>query len=74
MKLLKKIAALLSTVAILLTFVGCHKKDEIAVTVNDVEFTSAYYMCAFIDADSQAQQKVKEMAEEDAAISAEWDK
>ncbi len=68
MKLLKKIAALLSTVAILLTFVGCHKKDEIAVTVNDVEFTSAYYMCAFIDADSQAQQKVKEMAEEDDSI------
>lgn len=68
MKLLKKIAALLSTVAILLTFVGCHKKDEIAVTVNDVEFTSAYYMCAFIDADSQAQQKVKEMAEKDDSI------
>ena len=68
MKLLKKITALLGAVAILLTFVGCHKKDEIAVTVNDVEFTSAYYMCAFIDADSQAQQKVKEMAEEDSSI------
>ncbi len=68
MKLLKKIVALLSAVVILLTFAGCHKKDEVAVTVNGVEFTSAYYMCAFIDADSQAQKKVDEMAEEDSSI------
>ena len=68
MKLLKKIVALFGAVAILLTFAGCHKKDEIAVTVNDVEFTAAYYMCAFIDADSQAQKKVDEMAEEDDSI------
>lgn len=68
MKQLKKIVALLGAMAILLTFAGCHEKDEVAVTVNGVEFTSAYYMCAFIDADSQARNKVDEMAEEDSSI------
>lgn len=68
MKLSKRVLALLGAVAILLTFVGCHKKDEIAVTVNGVEFTSAYYMCAFIDADSQAKNKIDEMAAEDDSI------
>ena len=68
MKLFKKAVALLGAVAILLTFAGCHKKNEVAVTVNGVEFTSAYYMCAFIDADSQARAKVDEMAEEDDSI------
>lgn len=68
MKLLKKIVAVLGAAALLLTFAGCHEKDEIAVTVGDVEFTSAYYMCAFIQADSEAMQRVEEMAEEDDSI------
>lgn len=68
MKLLKKIVALLGALAILLTFAGCHEKDEIAVTVDGVKFTSAYYMCAFIDADNQARNKVDEMAAEDDSI------
>lgn len=52
--------------AILLTFAGCHKKDEIAVTAGDVEFTSAYYMAALIDADSAAKSKVhEELTEEE---------
>lgn len=68
MKLFKKAVALLGAVAILLTFAGCHKKNEVAVTVNGVEFTSAYYMCAFLDADSQARNKIDEKAMEDDKI------
>ena len=60
MKNLKRIiaAALVSVMA--LSFTACHKKDETAVTVGKVKFTSAYYMCALINADSEAKSKVKE--------------
>ncbi len=61
MKVIKKIAALLLVMAMILTVTGClHKKDEIAVTIGDVEFTSAYYMCALIKARTEAQTKVME--------------
>ena len=60
MKNIKRIiaAALVSVMA--LGFTACHKKDETAVTVGKVNFTSAYYMCALINADSEAKSKVKE--------------
>ena len=60
MKSIKRIiaAALVSVMA--LSFTACHKKDENAVTVGKVKFTSAYYMCALINADSEAKSKVKE--------------
>ncbi len=54
MKILKRLAAALLMIMLVFSFAGCHKKDEIAVKVGDVEFTSAYYMCALINADSQA--------------------
>lgn len=60
MKTIKRIAAILLVCVMALTVVGCHKKDEIAVTIGDVEFTSAYYMCALIDADIQAKEMVTE--------------
>lgn len=44
---------------------ACHPKDEIAVTVGDVSFTSAYYMCALINADSEAKTRVQEELSED---------
>lgn len=68
MKVLKKIIAAVCVSALLLTFAGCHKKDETAVTVGDVKFTSAYYMCALIQADGTAKQKIKDMAAEDSSI------
>jgi len=60
MSLIKKLSAIICVLALMLSFAGCHKKDEIAVTVGDIKFTSAYYMCAFVTADSSARQKVSE--------------
>ena len=65
MKNLKRMTALCLVLLMVLSFAGCHKKNEIAVTIGDVEFTSAYYMCALINADSEAKSKVQEnLAEE----------
>ncbi len=60
MKTVKKITAILLTAIMALAVAGCHKKDEIAVKYGDVEFTSAYYMCALINADMEAKSKVQE--------------
>lgn len=65
MEKIKKTLAAMLAVFTAMSLVGCHKKDEIAVTVGDVEFTSAYYMCALINADSQAKSKVNESLSED---------
>lgn len=65
MNLIKKIAAVLLAVMMVMSFAACHPKNEVAVTVDGVEFTSAYYMCALIFADSEARSKVDEkLAEE----------
>lgn len=56
-------AALVLVMAAAVT--ACHPKDETAVTVGDVTFTSAYYMCALINADSEAKSKVQEELSED---------
>ena len=60
MKTIKRIAALVLVAAMVLSLAACHKKNEIAVTVGDIEFTSAYYMCALIGADSEAKSLVYE--------------
>lgn len=73
MSLIKKLSAIICVLALIMTFTGCHKKNEIAVTVGDVEFTSAYYMCAFVTADTQAQQKVSESLSEEEQNSADVD-
>ncbi len=66
MKSFKRLIALTLALLMVLSFAGCHKKDEIAVTIGDVEFTSAYYMCALINADSEAKSKVyEELTEEE---------
>ena len=60
MKMMKKIIALALVSLMALSFAACHEKDEIAVKVGDLEFTSAYYMCALINADMDAQGKAQE--------------
>ncbi len=55
MKIFKKIAAMLLVVIMAISVCGCHKKNEIAVTIGEYEYTSAYYMCALISAFSEAQ-------------------
>lgn len=64
MKVFKKLSALLLVCLLALSSVGCHKKNEIAITVDGFEFTSAYYMCALINANSEAQNKVYESLDE----------
>lgn len=60
MKIIKRISALILVAVMVLSLAACHKKNEIAVTVGDIEFTSAYYMCALIAADSEAKNLVYE--------------
>ena len=60
MKLTKRLFAAAIATVMVLGFAGCHKKNEIAVTVGDVEFTSAYYMAAFLDADYAAKVEISE--------------
>ena len=66
MKSFKRLIALTLALLMVLSFAGCHKKNEVAVTIGDVEFTSAYYMCALINADSEAKSKIyEELTEEE---------
>ena len=60
MKNFKRILSFMLVALMVLSFAGCHKKDEIAVTIGDVKFTSAYYMCALVNADSEAKNIVYE--------------
>lgn len=60
MKIFKKLSALILVCIMALSVVGCHKKNEVAVTVDGFKFTSAYYMCALMDAKNEAQNKVYE--------------
>lgn len=73
MRLIKRIGAIICALAILMSFAGCHKKGEIAITVGDVEFTSAYYMCALVMADSQAKNEVAEKLTDEEKTSGEVD-
>lgn len=58
MKYVKRLSAALLAVIMLLTVTGCHKKDEIAVKIGEWEFTSAYYMCTLIYADTKARNTI----------------
>lgn len=60
MNITKKIVAIVLVFVCALTVVGCHEKNEIAVTIGEHEFTSAYYMCALINAFSDGQSMVYE--------------
>ncbi len=61
MNTLKRIFALTLSLALMVTcFAGCHKKGEIAVKIGDIEFTSGYYACALVFADTEARSKVEE--------------
>lgn len=66
MNTLKRIFAIALCVVLTLTcLVGCHKKGEIAVKIGDIEFTSGYYACALVFADSEARALVEEDLSED---------
>lgn len=58
MKKLTRLMAALLALIMCLSFAGCHKKDEIALTIEGNDFTAAYYLCALVFADSEARTKV----------------
>lgn len=60
MNVLKKVLSLLLVGVMIFSFSACHPKDEIALTIGDVKFTSALYMYALITADGEARTKVDE--------------
>lgn len=70
---IKRFLSVLLLLVMAVSVVGCHKKDEIAVKIGDVEFTSAYYMCALINADSEAKTEVDESLSEEELSSEDFD-
>ncbi len=72
MNTLKRFLALaLSLVLMVVCFAGCHEKNEVAVTINGMEFTSAYYACALVFADTEARNLVNEQVSTDGTVSAD---
>lgn len=65
MKKLKLICVCVLAALTALTAAGCHKKDEVAVKSGNIKFTSAYYMCALINADNEAKSKITEELDDD---------
>lgn len=60
MKYAKRIVALLMVLCMVLGFAACHKKNETAVKIGSLKFTSGYYACVLFFTDSQARSKVEE--------------
>ena len=61
MKTVKKVLAIVLTALMGVSlFAGCHKKNETAVKIGDYKYTSGYYACALVYADTEARQKVTE--------------
>ncbi len=69
MNTFKKIIAVALICLMALTLIGCHPKNEIAVTIDGHEYTSAYYMCALINAYMEGQQEVYDNLSEKEASS-----
>ena len=59
MKSIKKIICIAMALCICLGFTACHKKNETAVKVGSLKFTSGYYACVLFFTDSQARTKVQ---------------
>lgn len=56
---LKKFICLATMLAIITTvFAGCHQKDEVAMTIGDIQIKSSTYLCALLQADMQARSTV----------------
>ena len=60
MKLFKKLLAMGLCAALVLSMVGCHKKNETALTIDGVKITSALYLSALFECDTEARTKVDE--------------
>ena len=66
MNTLKRVFAIVMCLSLMITcLTGCHKKGEIAVKIGDIEFTSGYYACALVFADTEARSLVEEELSKD---------
>lgn len=69
MNTLKKVFAITLCLLVAATcLVGCHKKGEIALKIGEVEFTSGYYACALVFADTEARSKVEKELSKDGEL------
>lgn len=74
MKILKKITAAIIICIMAMSLIGCHPKDEIAVTIDGQKYTSAYYMAALLNAYTEAQNLVyNDLSEEELSSSSKID-
>ena len=64
MKNIKRILAVIMIICLSFGVIGCHKKNETAVKVGDLKFTSGYYACVLFFTDSSARSKVETQLEE----------
>lgn len=64
MKNVTRLLAVLMAVFMVLSVAACHPKDETALTVDGNKITSALYMYALIEADSEARSKIDTAAAE----------
>lgn len=64
MNIFKKIAALLTAAAVCFGLVGCHPKNEVALTIGGIDYTSSFYMCALLQADGEAKGRIQEAYKE----------
>lgn len=58
MKTLAKILSAALAICMILTLCACHGKDETALTIENEKITSALYLNALIDCDSEAKKRV----------------
>ena len=65
MNMFKKIAALATAAAVCFGLVGCHPKNEVALTIGGIDYTSAFYMCALLQADGEAKGQIQEAYQEE---------
>lgn len=62
----KRIIALFLCCIMIFGLTACHKANETALTIGEVEFTSAFYSCALVFADLEGQQLVYDTLGEEA--------
>lgn len=60
MKVFKKLIAVVCALTLVATLTACHKKDEVALTIDGVNITSALYLNALLESDMEARSKVDE--------------
>lgn len=73
MKNIKRLLSVMLIFVLAFSFAGCHKKGETAVTIGEWKFTSAYYMCAFLQANDQAKAIVQQGLTEEESANADFD-